>query len=102
MKKLFLFWLLSCFGYSLIAQESFMVSTETRYWNSSETYFGYTLFGTRGTSYLIDFEGHVLSLTSIDFATHHTLGILDADLSLGLCNTDHRSNYQKENCNHQH
>ena len=65
MKKLFLFWLLSCFGYSLIAQESFMVSTETRYWNSSETYFGYTLFGTRGTSYLIDFEGHVIHTWNI-------------------------------------
>ena len=65
MKKLFLFWLLSCFGSSLIAQESFMVSTETRYWNSSETYFGYTLFGTRGTSYLIDFEGHVIHTWNI-------------------------------------
>jgi len=65
MKKLVLFWLLSCFGYSLIAQESFMVSTETRFWNSSETYFGYTLFGTRGTSYLIDFEGHVIHTWNI-------------------------------------
>ena len=37
-----------------------MVQTETRYWDASKTYTGYTLFGTRGTTYLIDMEGHVI------------------------------------------
>ena len=45
---------------NLLAQESFMVPTETRYWDESNAYNGYTLFGTRGTSYLIDMEGHVV------------------------------------------
>jgi hypothetical protein len=43
-----------------LAQESFMVPTETRYWDESNAYNGYTLFGTRGTSYLIDMEGQVV------------------------------------------
>ena len=42
------------------AQESFLVPTETRYWDQSKAYNGYTLFGTRGTSYLIDMEGHLI------------------------------------------
>ncbi len=42
------------------SQESFFVSTETRYWDASKTYSGYTLFGTRGVSYLVDMEGHVI------------------------------------------
>ncbi len=47
-------------SFSTFSQESFMIKTETRYWDDSRTYAGYTLFGTRGTSYLIDFEGHVI------------------------------------------
>ena len=47
--------------YTIFAQESFMVKTETHYWDATKTYGGYTLFGTRGTSYLIDFEGHVIN-----------------------------------------
>ncbi len=47
-------------GLSVFAQESFMVPTETRYWDASNAYNGYTLFGTRGTSYLIDMEGHIV------------------------------------------
>ncbi len=43
-----------------MAQESFMVPTETRYWDAANSENGYTLFGTRGTSYLIDMEGHVI------------------------------------------
>lgn len=58
-KSLFTFAIFFC-SFSLFAQECFMVPTETRYWNASKTYNGYTLFGTRGTSYLIDFEGHVI------------------------------------------
>ncbi|MEI6750805.1 MAG: aryl-sulfate sulfotransferase, partial [Bacteroidota bacterium] len=39
-------------------QECFMVPTETRYWDASATDNGYTMFGTRGKTYLIDFEGN--------------------------------------------
>ena len=45
---------------AVLSQEKFMVKTETRYWDASGTDAGYTLFGTRGMSYLIDFEGHVI------------------------------------------
>jgi len=65
MKKLLL---TSCFIFltiALFAQESFMIKTETNYWDATRTYDGYTLFGTRGTSYLIDFEGHVIHTWNI-------------------------------------
>lgn len=62
------------------AQESFFVQTETRYWDQSSAYNGYTLFGTRGTSYLIDMEGRVVHTwnlgTNPRFTSHGTL--LDA------------------------
>ena len=60
MKKSLLLSGLLLFVFSVFSQESFMVKTETRYWDNSRTYPGYTLFGTRGTTYLIDFEGHVI------------------------------------------
>ncbi len=62
------------------AQESFMVQTETRYWDASKTYTGYTLFGTRGTSYLIDMEGHVIHTWNIGTNPRFTEGgtLLDA------------------------
>ena len=62
------------------AQESFMVKTETRYWDASRTYSGYTLFGTRGMSYLIDFEGHVIHTWNIGTNPRFTEGgtLLDA------------------------
>ncbi|MEI7982875.1 MAG: hypothetical protein WCI71_14580, partial [Bacteroidota bacterium] len=50
---------------AVLAQESFMVPTETRYWDASRTSAGYTLFGTRGKTYLIDFEGHVIHTWNI-------------------------------------
>ena len=64
MKKLF-FLLLITINYLFIAyysfsQECFMIPTETRYWDAANTYNGYTLFGTAGHTYLIDFEGHVI------------------------------------------
>ena len=65
MKKLLLS---TCFIFltiALWAQESFMIKTETNYWDATRTYDGYTLFGTRGTSYLIDFEGHVIHTWNI-------------------------------------
>ena len=60
MKKLLLLSTLFFGVLTMYAQECLMVPTETRYWDASNTYDGYTLFGTRGTSYLIDFEGHVI------------------------------------------
>ena len=63
-KKLFLLgFILSAFvGYT---QESFMVKTETRYWDNTNAYNGYTLFGTRGTTYLVDMEGHIIHTWAI-------------------------------------
>jgi len=60
MNAKFLLPVLFSYAFSVVAQESFMVRTETRYWDAARTYNGYTLFGTRGTTYLIDFEGHVI------------------------------------------
>jgi hypothetical protein len=60
MKRIVLFFALVLCAFTLSAQESFMVQTETRYWDAAKTYNGYTLFGTRGVSYLIDFEGHII------------------------------------------
>lgn len=64
----------------LIAQESFFVKTETHYWDNSRTYPGYTLFGTRGKTYLIDFEGHVIHTWNIGTNPRFTEGgtLLDA------------------------
>jgi len=80
MKKIL--WLVMILGYTLSAksQESFMVPTETRYWNSSKAYNGYTLFGTRGTSYLIDMEGRVVHTWSIGTNPRFTEGgtLIDA------------------------
>jgi len=60
MKKIVVLTALLLSSLPLLSQESFMIKTETRYWDDSRTYNGYTLFGTRGTSYLLDFEGHVI------------------------------------------
>jgi hypothetical protein len=62
------------------AQESFMIQTETRYWDASRTDAGYTLFGTRGKTYLIDFEGHVIHTWNIGTNPRFTEGgtLLDA------------------------
>ena len=60
MKKLLFFSVMLAVVLSSPAQESFIVKTETRYWDDSKTFAGYTLFGTRGTSYLIDLEGQVI------------------------------------------
>ena len=60
MKKIRILTGLILCAFSAFSQESFMVRTETRYWDNSGTYSGYTLFGTRGKTYLIDFEGHII------------------------------------------
>jgi hypothetical protein len=65
MKKILLISLLLIFLYQLNAQESFMTLTETRYWYPLKAYNGYTLFGTRGKTYLIDMEGRVVHTWNI-------------------------------------
>ncbi|MCE9615253.1 MAG: DUF1566 domain-containing protein [Lentisphaerae bacterium] len=44
-----------------VAYETLQGPTETRYWDESRAWNGYTLFGARGTSYLIDMEGLVVN-----------------------------------------
>ena len=80
MKNYLLLIFLSLNVFILFGQECFMVPTETRYWDSTLTYKGYTLFGTRGTSYLIDFEGHVIHTWNIGTSPRFTEGgtLLDA------------------------
>ncbi|MEI6766926.1 MAG: aryl-sulfate sulfotransferase [Bacteroidota bacterium] len=65
MKKLLLIFMIFLCASTIFAQESFLVKTETRYWDASKTYDGYTLFGTRGMSYLIDMEGQVVHTWNI-------------------------------------
>jgi hypothetical protein len=65
MKKIFLTYAFFLMIPSLFSQESFMTPTETRYWDATKTYTGYTLFGTRGKSYLIDMEGHVVHMWNL-------------------------------------
>jgi hypothetical protein len=45
---------------SAFAYEAFQGPTETIYWNTNQTDNGYTLFGIRGTTYLIDMQGYVV------------------------------------------
>lgn len=42
------------------AYETLQGPTETRYWDESRAYNGYTLYGARRTSYLVDMEGRVV------------------------------------------
>ncbi|MCX6245520.1 MAG: aryl-sulfate sulfotransferase [Bacteroidetes bacterium] len=65
MKKLIFFATFLFCSFSLVSQESLMIKTETRYWDAARTFAGYTLFGTRGKTYLIDFEGHVIHTWNI-------------------------------------
>jgi hypothetical protein len=69
-----------CYAFNLLAQENFMIPTETRYWDASRAYSGYTLFGSGGTSYLIDMEGHVIHTWKIGTNPRFTEGgtLLDA------------------------
>ena len=80
MKKLVTFAVLFFYAISMIAQECFFTPTETRYWNSAKTYTGYTLFGSGGTTYLIDMEGHVIHSWKIGTNPRFTEGgtLLDA------------------------
>ncbi|MEI6575220.1 MAG: aryl-sulfate sulfotransferase [Bacteroidota bacterium] len=80
MKKLIFSATMVLWALGLFAQECFMIPTETRYWDASKAYNGYALFGTRGTSYLIDMEGHVIHTWSLGTNPRFTEGgtLLDA------------------------
>lgn len=60
MKRVWIILVMFLEGNAAPAQECFYIATETRYWDASKAYNGYTLFGTRGVTYLIDMEGHVI------------------------------------------
>jgi hypothetical protein len=49
---------LSCTA--LHAFEALQGPTELLYWDKTNTYNGYTWFGVRGTTYLLDMEGRVV------------------------------------------
>jgi len=72
MKKTLLILALFLGSYTLFAQECFITQTETRYWDASQTYNGYTLFGAGGKTYLIDFEGHVIHTWNVGTSPRFT------------------------------
>ena len=80
MKRFILLFIIFNSTLALFAQECFFTPTETRYWNSTKAYNGYTLFGSGGTSYLIDMEGHVIHSWKIGTNPRFTEGgtLLDA------------------------
>ena len=52
------------------ASEGFFQETETRYWDSVNTYNGYTLFGVMGKTYLIDMEGYIVHQWNVGTNPH--------------------------------
>jgi len=72
MKAKILLPVLFFYAFSVVAQECFMIPTETRYLDASKTFDGYTLFGTGGRTYLIDFEGHVIHTWNIGTSPRFT------------------------------
>jgi len=55
---------------SAFAYEAFQGPTELLYWNTNKTDNGYTFFGVRGTTYLIDMEGRVVHTWPIGTNPH--------------------------------
>jgi len=55
---------------STLAYEAFQGPTELLYWDSTKTADGYTFFGVRGTTYLIDMEGRVVHTWDIGTNPH--------------------------------
>lgn len=52
--------LLAACASGALAYEAFQGPTELLYWDSGQAADGYTFFGVRGTSYLLDMEGHIV------------------------------------------
>lgn len=65
--KILIILLISLFlvNIDLIAQESLMIETETRYWDKTNAYNGYTLFAGGGKTYLVDMEGRIVKTWNI-------------------------------------
>ena len=55
---------------SASAYEAFQGPTELTYWNTNQTANGYTFFGVRGTTYLIDMQGRVVHTWPIGTNPH--------------------------------
>lgn len=55
---------------SALAYESLQGPTELLYWDKARAYPGYTWFGARGTTYLLDLEGHVVHTWPIGTNPH--------------------------------
>ena len=55
---------------SALAYEAFQGPTEVLYWNKTQTADGYTFFGVRGTTYLVDMEGRVVHTWPIGTNPH--------------------------------
>jgi hypothetical protein len=55
---------------SLYAYEALQGPTELLYWDKTNTYNGYTWFGVRGTTYLLDMEGRVVHTWPIGTNPH--------------------------------
>jgi hypothetical protein len=55
---------------SALSYESFQGPTEVLYWDKTQTADGYTLFGVRGTTYLINMEGRVVHTWAIGTNPH--------------------------------
>ncbi|RIZ72034.1 MAG: hypothetical protein D0530_00925, partial [Methylococcales bacterium] len=55
---------------SAFAYEAFQGPTELLYWDSTKTADGYTFFGVRGTTYLIDMQGRVVHTWPIGTNPH--------------------------------
>ncbi len=65
------FGLLACIAAtSLYAYEALQGPTELLYWDKTNAYTGYTWFGVRGTTYLLDMEGRVLHTWPIGTNPH--------------------------------
>lgn len=66
------------------AYEAFQGPTELLYWDKTKTADGYTFFGVRGTSYLVDMEGRVVHTWKIGTNPH----LLDTGHVLDASNDD--------------
>lgn len=58
------------FQIAAFAYDALQRPTELQYWNSSKAYNGYTLFGARGITYLLDIEGRVVHTWQIGTNPH--------------------------------
>ena len=66
------------------AYEAFQGPTELLYWDKAQTADGYTFFGVRGTTYLIDMEGRVVHTWPVGTNPH----LLDDGSLLDASNND--------------